>query len=132
MVTILVTILVTNPNIHTWRQHNSTQCYCRDRLATLLPLLSHELTVWLETMETSKRCQDLLQDRHQQLRLVKEAQAIGPSHSLYTVKRRFATFKRARDVHEAARAGLKEKMEECEKQMAMHNVSTKKKPSDKY
>lgn len=95
----------------------------RDRLAAILPLLSRELTGWLEATETSRQCQDLLQDRHQQLHLVKEAQAMGPSHALYSVKRRYSTFKRARDAHEKAKNDLKEKMEECEKQIAMHNVS---------
>ncbi|XP_043280213.1 serine/threonine-protein kinase SMG1 isoform X1 [Venturia canescens] len=95
----------------------------RDRLAAILPLLSRELTGWLEATETSRQCQDLLQDRHQQLHLVKEAQAIGPSHALYSVKRRYSTFKRARDAHEKAKNDLKEKMEECEKQIAMHNIA---------
>lgn len=48
---------------------------------------------------------------------------MGRSHGLYTVVKRYNSFKRARDAHEKAKAGLKEKIEECEKQINMHNVS---------
>jgi len=95
----------------------------RDELAKIFPLLCHNLLCWVEAIEASRQCQDLLQDRHQQLALVKEAQAMGRSHSLYTVVKRYNSFKRARDAHEKAKAGLKEKIEECEKQINMHNVS---------
>lgn len=95
----------------------------RDELAKLFPLLCHDLNYWVETTESSRQCQDLLQDRHQQLALVKEAQAMGRNHVLYSVVKRYNSFKRARDAHEKAKTGLKEKIEECEKQINMHNVS---------
>lgn len=95
----------------------------RDELVNTFPLLCHHLTCWIEATEASQQCQDLLQDRHQQLALVKEAQAMGRNHALYSVVKRYNTFKRARDAHEKARIGLKEKIDECEKQLNMHNVS---------
>lgn len=48
---------------------------------------------------------------------------MGRNHALYSVVKRYNSFKRARDSHEKAKAGLKEKIEECEKQINMHNVS---------
>ncbi|KYM96819.1 Serine/threonine-protein kinase SMG1 [Cyphomyrmex costatus] len=95
----------------------------RDELAKTLPLLCHHLNSWIETTEASRHCQDLLQDRHQQLALVKEAQAIGRNHALYSLVKRYNSFKRARDSHEKAKAGLKERIEECEKQINMHNIA---------
>jgi len=92
-------------------------------LARNFPLLCHHLNSWIEATEASRQCQDLLQDRHQQLALVKEAQAMGRNHALYSVVKRYNAFKRTRDAHEKAKTGLKEKIEECEKQINMHNVS---------
>lgn len=48
---------------------------------------------------------------------------MGRNHALYSVVKRYNSFKRARDSHEKAKAGLREKIEECEKQINMHNVS---------
>lgn len=89
----------------------------------IFPSLCHHLNGWVEATDITRQCQDLLQDRHQQLALVKEAQAMGRNHPLYSVIKRYNSFKRARDAHEKAKAGLKEKIEDCEKQINMHNVS---------
>lgn len=95
----------------------------REELVKTFPVLCRHLICWIEATEELRQCQDLLQDRHQQLALVKEAQAMGRNHALYSVVKRYNSFKRARDAHEKAKASLKEKIEECEKQINMHNVS---------
>ncbi|XP_044575793.1 serine/threonine-protein kinase SMG1 isoform X2 [Cotesia glomerata] len=95
----------------------------RDLMIRALPILSCHLAEWLETNESLRQCQDLLQDRHQQLSLVKEAQAIGRNHALYSVVNRYNAINRAKDAYEKAQLGLKEKMEECEKQISMHNIA---------
>ncbi|XP_015127883.1 serine/threonine-protein kinase SMG1 [Diachasma alloeum] len=95
----------------------------RDVMLRNLPALSRQLEEWLKTHEATRQCQDLLQDRHQQLGLIKEAQAIGRSHGLYSVIKRYNTFKRTRDAHEKAKVSLQEKMEECEKQIGMHTMA---------
>ncbi|XP_011150895.1 serine/threonine-protein kinase SMG1 [Harpegnathos saltator] len=95
----------------------------RDELSKTFPQLCQHLNSWIEATEASRQCQDLLQDRHQQLALVKEAQAMGRNHALYSVVKRYNSFKRARDAHEKAKAGLKEKIEDCEKQINMHNIT---------
>lgn len=92
-------------------------------MVKIFPLLCHQLNCWVEAIDITRQCQDLLQDRHQQLALVKEAQAMGRNHPLYSVIKRYNSFKRARDAHEKAKSGLKEKIEDCEKQINMHNVS---------
>lgn len=56
---------------------------------------------------------------------MKEAQAMGRSHALYSVVKRYGAFKRARDARDRAKAGLLEKIEECEKHINMHNVRLK-------
>lgn len=92
-------------------------------MVKIFPSLCHHLNCWVEATEITRQCQDLLQDRHQQLALVKEAQAMGRNHPLYSVIKRYNSFKRARDAHEKAKTGLKEKIDDCEKQINMHNVS---------
>ena len=77
----------------------------------------------MEAYEASRQCQDSLQDRHHQLALVKEAQAMGRSHALYSVLKRYNSFKRCKDVVEKSRSGLEERIEKCEKQITSHNVS---------
>ena len=87
------------------------------------PQLCHHLNNWIKATEETQVCQGLLQDRHQQLALVKEAQAMGRNHVLYSVIKRYHTYKRAKDALEKAKAGLKEKVDECQKHINMHNVS---------
>ncbi|KZC05708.1 Serine/threonine-protein kinase SMG1 [Dufourea novaeangliae] len=95
----------------------------RDELMKVFPSLCHRLNCWMDATEVTRQCQDLLQDRHQQLALVKEAQAMGRNHPLYTVIKRYNSFKRARDAHEKAKGALKERIEDSEKQINMHNLS---------
>lgn len=96
----------------------------RDELSKAFPALCHKLTRWIEACEATRICQESMQDRHRQLGLVKEAQAMGRNHAIYTVIKRYNTFKRAKDALEKAKLGLKEKIEECEKHIDMHSVST--------
>ena len=48
---------------------------------------------------------------------------MGRGHALYTVVKRYNAFKRAKEVHEKAKLGLKERIDECQKQINTHNVS---------
>ncbi|XP_076649018.1 serine/threonine-protein kinase Smg1 isoform X2 [Halictus rubicundus] len=95
----------------------------RDELIKVFPSLCHRLNCWMDASEITRQCRELLQDRHQQLALVKEAQAMGRNHPLYSVIKRYNSFKRARDAHEKAKAALKERIEDCEKQINMHNLA---------
>ncbi|XP_034948666.1 serine/threonine-protein kinase SMG1 isoform X2 [Chelonus insularis] len=95
----------------------------RNVMMKTLPMLSHQLAEWMETNDSLRQCQDSLQERHQQLNLVKEAQTIGKNHSLYSVVKRYNACKKARDAHEKAKCGLQKKIEECEKQINIHNMA---------
>lgn len=95
----------------------------KEELEKIFPSLCHRLSRWIEACEASRLCQEALQDRHRQLALVKEAQAMGRSHALYTVVKRYNAFKRARDVLDKAKLSLTERIDECQKQISTHNVS---------
>jgi len=86
--------------------------------------LVSKLNQWLEVQGCMKVAKESLQDCHQQMTLVKEAEAYGPSaqHPLYTLATRYAKHCRARDAQEKARAALREKIEDCEKHLNLHKV----------
>lgn len=87
-----------------------------------LPLLIQLFNNWIESFEKSRQIQDSLQDRHRQLALVKEAQAMGRNQMLYSLSLRYNTFKQAKEVRNKAKIEVNEKIEECEKQINTHNV----------
>ncbi|PNF25688.1 hypothetical protein B7P43_G16147, partial [Cryptotermes secundus] len=93
-------------------------------LAAMLELVS-KLNQWLEAQRCMKEAEESLQDCHQQMALVKEAEAHGPSgqHPLYTLATRYAKHRRAHDAREKARAALTEKIEDCEKHLNLHKVA---------
>lgn len=92
-------------------------------MAAILELVS-KLNQWLEVQGRIKIAKESLQDCHQQMALVKEAEAHGPSaqHPLYTLATRYAKHRRARDAQEKACVALKEKIEDCEKHLNLHKV----------
>lgn len=47
---------------------------------------------------------------------------MGRNHILYSVIKRYQTYKRAKEAHENSKLGLEEKIEECQKHSNMHNV----------
>jgi PI-3-kinase-related kinase SMG-1 len=89
----------------------------------MLELVS-KLNQWLEAQRCMKGAEESLQDCHQQMALVKEAEAHGPSgqHPLYTLATRYAKHHRAHDAQEKARTALREKIEDCEKHLNLHKV----------
>jgi hypothetical protein len=97
---------------------------CRDELLAAILELVSRLNQWLEAQGRIKVAKESLQDCHQQMALVKEAEAHGPSaqHPLYTLAGRYAKHCRARDAKEKARAALREKIEDCEKHLNLHKV----------
>ncbi|OXU25637.1 hypothetical protein TSAR_001094 [Trichomalopsis sarcophagae] len=95
----------------------------KEELTKCFPTLCHRLSRWIEACEAAKQCQESLQDRHRQLALVKEAQAMGRNHALYSVVKRYNTYKRSKDVLEKAKVGLKERIDDCQKQINTHNMA---------
>ena len=86
--------------------------------------LVSKLNQWLEVQGCMKIAKESLQDCHQQMTLVKEAEAYGPSaqHPLYTLAARYTKHCRARDAQEKACTVLREKIEDCEKHLNLHKV----------
>jgi PI-3-kinase-related kinase SMG-1 len=90
----------------------------------MLELVS-KLNQWLEAQRCMKGAEESLQDCHQQMALVKEAEAHCPSgqHPLYTLAARYAKHRRAHDAQEKACAALREKIDDCEKHLNLHKVT---------
>lgn len=99
--------------------------FCRDELLAAIVELVSKLNQWLEVQGHIKVAKESLQDCHQQMALVKEAEAHGPSaqHPLYTLSTRYAKHRRARDAIEKACVALREKIEDCEKHLNLHKVT---------
>ncbi|XP_058794779.1 serine/threonine-protein kinase SMG1 [Phymastichus coffea] len=95
----------------------------RQELAAAFPVLAQRLGCWIELGEGARHCQEQLQDRHRQLALVKEAQAMGKSHALYSLVKRYNTAKRAQDLLEQAKLGLQERLDDCHKHISSHNLA---------
>lgn len=109
-----------------WCYRNKTFVYIswRDELLAAMSELVSKLNQWLEVQGCMKVAKESLQDCHQQMTLVKEAEAYGPSaqHPLYTLAARYAKHCCARDAQDKARAALREKIEDCEKHLNLHKV----------
>lgn len=94
----------------------------RDKLLVALPELSENLHKWLEAHALLKKTEDSLQERHQQMALVKEAEAHA-QHSLYTLPARYSAHTTAVEATNKAKAGLQEKIEECEHQLSQYKMA---------
>lgn len=83
---------------------------------------------WLSQSSLVKAAEDTLQERHQLMALVKEAEAHA-THALYSLPARYATNRAATDATNTARQTLKAKLEECARQIQQYDVS---RPSSFY
>lgn len=78
--------------------------------------------------EYLKKCQELkeaeehLADAHQQMALVKEAEAQGHKHPLFHLASRCSVLLRAKGAHNAAMKLLKDKIEEYDKDINNYMV----------
>ncbi|XP_022908365.2 serine/threonine-protein kinase SMG1 [Onthophagus taurus] len=86
----------------------------RDDILNNLPILDELLTKWLNESKTCSQVQELLQDLHQQMALVKEAEANGISkHSLYSLPNRYNKYKQAQDSIANAKKDLDSLIKDC-------------------
>ncbi|XP_017781881.1 PREDICTED: serine/threonine-protein kinase SMG1 [Nicrophorus vespilloides] len=80
-----------------------------------LPCIRNQMKEWLECWHTISITEDLLQDLHQQMALVKEAEANGLSkHSLLTLPSRYESYRRTKDVVTHAKQDLDKIVSDCE------------------
>lgn len=97
--------------------HNQTE------FANIFQVLISALGRWIEYIENNKHLQESLQDRHRQLALIKEAQAMGSTHPLYTLRRRYTSVKGCKEVLNKIRTDMQEKIEDCQKQTNSHSLA---------
>nr|CAD7257208.1 unnamed protein product [Timema shepardi] len=94
----------------------------RDEILSAMPELFVHLNKWLEVQGLIRSSEESLQDCHQQMALLKEAEA-SPQHPLYTLADRYSKHCRSRDASEKVRVALKEKIEDCDKHLNLHKVA---------
>lgn len=81
--------------------------------ATVLEL-KNLLVKWLEIDKTISGSEDTLQDLHQQMALVKEAEAHGTKHALYCLPSKYESYQKMKDTASNAKQDLTVIMQECE------------------
>ncbi|XP_047110312.1 serine/threonine-protein kinase SMG1 [Schistocerca piceifrons] len=91
----------------------------RDEIQNALPEVKELLLKWLEQQASMRVSCEALQDSHQLMALVKEAES-QPTHPLYSLATRHSAHRRVQDALSATRAALQERLEECDKHLTMH------------
>ncbi|KAB0796118.1 hypothetical protein PPYR_10179 [Photinus pyralis] len=72
-----------------------------------IPQVEEKLALWLEEQKNLSATEDLLQDLHQQMALVKEAEANGLNkHSFYSLPSRYESYRKRQDAISEAQADL--------------------------
>ncbi|XP_025837692.1 serine/threonine-protein kinase SMG1 [Agrilus planipennis] len=86
----------------------------RDAIVEGIPKLMEKLKAWLSVYEKTSQAEDTLQDLHQQMALVKEAEAYGTLHSLYSLPSRYEAYCKTKNAINNAKKELESLMLECE------------------
>lgn len=100
------------------------QLLIRDDLEGALPELDCKLKHWLDIQTSLRTSREALQDTHQLMALVKEAEA-QPTHPLYSLAARHSALSCVREAVSSAMTSLHEQLEECKKHLSMHKVIIK-------
>jgi len=88
----------------------------------MLPEVSGQLRKYLGVWRDLEMLEDSLAGAHQQMLLVKEAEAMGVVHPLYSLPNRCALLLKARSAHATLAATLKEKRDEYDKDIINYKV----------
>lgn len=95
---------------------------CSDELLEAMPKLQNLLNVWSQSQNQLQVAEEEMQELHQQMAFLKEAEA-NPSHPLHTLHQRCADYLVVKDHIKASRMAAKEKLEECERWHQLHKVN---------
>lgn len=95
----------------------------RDQILTVIPKVVKHLKEYLEVTQEMKKAEESLADAHQQMALVKEAEAQGHKHPLFNLASRCSALLRARSAHNVTVKMLKDKIEEYDKDINNYLVS---------
>ncbi|KAK6645471.1 hypothetical protein RUM43_001748 [Polyplax serrata] len=87
----------------------------RDQIINVIPKVVKHLKEYLKKLEELKEAEESLADSHQQMALVKEAEAQGHKHPLFHLASRCSVLLRAKGAHNATMKLLKDKIEEYDK-----------------
>ncbi|KAG8274145.1 Serine/threonine-protein kinase smg1 [Homalodisca vitripennis] len=94
----------------------------RDKLVVELPELAAAIRQWLAEAEKLKKAEESLQERHQQLALVKEAEAHA-QHALYTLPGRYVAHCAATDATTKTHSALQLRADECARQIQQYKMA---------
>uniref|UniRef100_A0ABD2W8V2 non-specific serine/threonine protein kinase n=2 Tax=Trichogramma kaykai TaxID=54128 RepID=A0ABD2W8V2_9HYME len=100
----------------------------KDEVTKIFPALISVLATWIETYNVNKQWQNTIQERYMQLDLVQEAQNAKPGkepHPLFTLLKRYDTFKTAMDSKELAMHNMRELQNLYQKQIKSHRDAIK-------
>lgn len=101
-------------------------CICallrRNKIKTTINDLCSNIETWLNAEENLNKIMDGLAKGSQQLEMLKAA-AAHPQHPLYSLHSRYQSQKDASDAMINAQIGLKQKIEECDTQLAQYKVN---------
>ncbi|GAB6021589.1 Serine/threonine-protein kinase smg1 [Chamberlinius hualienensis] len=91
----------------------------REEILETLPKLESLLHNWIEAHHHLQSSEEELQELHQQIAVLKEAEA-NPLHSLHSLPQRCGDYLLTKELTKAARCELKEKLSDCERWHLMH------------
>lgn len=95
----------------------------RDQILHIIPKVGKLLKEYLKVTEEMKKAEESLADAHQQMALVKEAEAQGHKHPLFNLASRCSMLLRARSALNATVKLLKDKIEEYDRDMNNYLVN---------
>ncbi|XP_023013215.2 serine/threonine-protein kinase Smg1 [Leptinotarsa decemlineata] len=93
----------------------------KEEILNEIPILEKGLDAYLELNIEISKMEDELQDLHQQLALVKEAEAQGHGHSLYVLPSLYDTYHKNQLTVNIARKDLSGIVEDCERHIEIYN-----------
>lgn len=98
----------------------------REALLKELTEVKKHLHTWLETNKSLADVEDYLKDLHQQLALLKEAEAHGANkHPLYSLPTRYEAYRKTRDAINTAKKDLDNLINECDLHLQRYSSAVK-------
>lgn len=106
------------------RLNLSSFVFCfRDQILNVIPKVVKHLKEYLKLLQDMKKAEENLADAHQQMALVKEAEAQGHKHPLFNLASRCSELLAARSAHNTAIKLLKDKTDEYDKDINNYMVT---------
>lgn len=105
---------------------NSNTFLFREALLEVAISLDANLNTWIKINRAVTETEDNLKDYHQQLALLKEAEAHGVNnHSLYSLPGRYESYRKTTEAISTAKKDLESLIGECELHLQRYNTALK-------